>query len=159
MSVGRSLLGLVAWVAACFGAAAIGSLFTSSAIPGWYADLNRPSWAPPNWLFGPVWTALYLMMAVAAWLIWRPGGFAGASGALILFGLQLAFNAAWSPLFFGLRSPGAAFAEIVVLWCLILATLIAFWRRLPVAGVLLLPYLLWVSFASALNFAIWRLNR
>jgi benzodiazapine receptor len=154
----RSVMGLVVAVVICLGAGALGSVFTTPAIPDWYAQLAKPAWTPPNRLFGPVWTALYFMMAVAAWLVWRRGGSAATAAPLGLFGLQLALNVAWSGLFFGLHMPGAAFAEIVALWGLILATLIAFWRVTPWAGWLMLPYLAWVTFASALNFAIWRMN-
>jgi translocator protein len=152
---GRLVLGLVGWLALCFAAAALGGLF----MPGeWYAQLQKPSWNPPSWIFGPAWTALYTMMAIAAWLVWQRGGFATQRLALGLFLLQLLFNAAWSPLFFGLRNPALAFVDILLLWLTLLATLLIFWRRSRVAGVLLIPYLAWVSFASALNFALWRLN-
>ena len=128
-------------------------------MPGdWYATLRKPSWNPPNWIFGPVWTALYTIMAIAAWLVWKRGGFPGQRLALSLFLAQLLFNALWSPLFFGLRHPGLAFADIVLLWLALLGTVAAFWRARPIAGALLLPYLAWVTFASALNFALWRLN-
>ncbi len=158
MNLTRSFIGLGVWIGICFGAAFIGSIFTNSSIPTWYADLAKPSWTPPDWVFGPVWSALYLMMALAAWLVWRRGGLAAASVPITLFVLQLALNATWSILFFGLKMPGAALGEIVILWFAILATTIAFWRATPIAGYLLLPYLLWVTFAAGLNFAIWRLN-
>jgi len=151
----RDLGGLALWVIACFGAAAIGGLFPPGA---WYASLNKPSWNPPSWLFGPVWSALYTMMAVAAWLVWRRGGFAAQRTPLALFVVQLALNAAWSPLFFGLQWAGVAFAEMMLLWLAIVATLISFRRANPVAGWLLAPYLAWVSFAAVLNFTLWRLN-
>jgi tryptophan-rich sensory protein len=154
----RSFLGLVVWLAVCFGAAAIGSLFTGASVGSWYQSLKRPAWTPPNWLFGPVWTLLYAMMAVAAWLVWRRAGLAAAALPIALFALQLAFNVGWSALFFGLHRPGPAFAEIVALWALILATLLTFWRVSAPAGALLVPYLLWVTFAACLNFAIWRMN-
>jgi tryptophan-rich sensory protein len=150
---------LVVCIGASFAAAAIGSLFTSPAIPGWYASIVKPSWTPPGWLFGPVWSALYLMMGIAAWLVWRKAGFYAAALPLALFGLQLLLNALWSILFFGLGSPGAALLEIVVLWGAILATMLAFFRHCAPAGWLLLPYLAWVTFAAALNAAIWHLNR
>ena len=118
---------------------------------------SRP-WNPPGWIFGPVWTALYAMMAVAAWLVWRHGGFASQRCPLGLFLVQLALNAVWTPLFFGLHSPGLAFAEIVLLWLAIVATLTAFGRVNRAAGWLLVPYLVWVSFAAILNFTLWRLN-
>ena len=149
------MLGLIGWLVACFGAAALGGLF----MPGeWYAGLKKPSWNPPGWVFGPVWSALYAMMAVAAWLVWKRGGIAAQRGPLGLFLVQLALNAAWTPLFFGLHWPGVAFAEIVLLWLAIAATLAAFRRTSPAAAWLLAPYLAWVSFAAALNFALWRLN-
>lgn len=128
-------------------------------MPGeWYAQLKKPLWNPPGWIFGPVWTALYIMMAIAAWLIWRSGGFSARRKALMLFLLQLLLNAAWSPLFFGLHQPALAFVEIVLLWLAILATLLVFWKVQRRAGVLLLPYLAWVSFAAVLNFTLWQLN-
>jgi tryptophan-rich sensory protein len=152
----RSGLALVGWLALSFTAAAVGGFF----LPGeWYARLQKPAWNPPNWIFGPVWTALYTMMAVAAWLVWKRGGFAAHLTALSLFLLQLLINALWSPLFFGLRNPALAFVDIVLLWLALLATVVAFCKIRPLAGGLLVPYLTWVTFASALNFTIWRLNR
>ena len=158
MPRGRQALGLLGWLALCYGAAALGGLFTASSVQDWYPSLARPAWTPPSWLFGPVWTVLYGLMAVAAWLVWRGRGWGGARGPLGLFLLQLVLNVLWSLVFFGLRLPGAAFAEIVLLWLAILVTMIAFWRIRGLAGGLLLPYLLWVSFAAALNFALWRMN-
>jgi tryptophan-rich sensory protein len=152
-------LTLAVCVGASFAAAAIGSLFTTPAIPGWYAGVAKPSWTPPGWLFGPVWSLLYLMMGVAAWLVWRRAGFAAAALPLALFGVQLALNALWSILFFGLQRPGLALVEIAALWAAILATTIAFFRRSAPAGFLMLPYLAWVAFAAALNASIWHLNR
>lgn len=148
--------GLVGWLALCFAAAAAGGLATDTG--AWFDALRKPPWNPPNWVFSPVWTTLYALMAVAAWLVWKRRGFGAASTALALFLVQLALNVAWSFLFFAAQSPGLAFAEIVVLWAAILATVVAFWRIRPLAGALLLPYLAWVTFAAALNFAIWRLN-
>jgi tryptophan-rich sensory protein len=163
----RSFLVLVLFLLICFGAAAFGGQFT----PGeWYAALAKPSWNPPAWAFAPVWTLLYAMMAVAGWLVWRSGERApvrsaseavqgpSRSLALAVYALQLVLNGAWSWLFFGLHRPGLAFAEIVLLWLAILATVVLFWRRKPLAGALLLPYLAWVGFAAALNFSLWRLN-
>lgn len=150
-------VGLAISVVVCFAAAGFGSLFTAPAIGGWYAGINKPSWTPPNWLFGPVWSALYLMMAVAAWLVWRETGLTRGA-ALKLFAAQLLLNALWSYLFFGLKRPGFAFAEIVLLWVAILATTLAFRRVTPAAAWLMVPYFLWVTFAAALNFQIWRLN-
>lgn len=151
-------IGLVVSILICFAAAGIGSLATTPQIPGWYANLAKPAWTPPGWIFGPVWTLLYLMMAVAAWLVWRQAGFAGAKLPLALFAIQLALNSLWSVLFFGLQNPGAAAVEIILLWAAILATMVTFWRRSRVAGGLLAPYLAWVSFAAVLNVAIWRMN-
>jgi translocator protein len=147
-------LWLAFWIVLSLLPGAFGSLFPPD---DWYAALAKPAWNPPSWVFGPVWTALYIMMGVAAWLIWDRHRTA-ARVALALFVLQLVANAAWSWLFFGLRSPALAFADIVLLWLLILATALAFRRLRPAAAALLLPYLTWVSFAAALNFAIWRLN-
>jgi len=139
----------------CFGAAAFGGLFG----PGeWFAKLNKPAWNPPGWVFAPVWTALYTMMAVAAWLVWQRGGFVIRRRPQTLFLVQLVLNAAWTPLFFGLHLPGLAFAEIVVLWVAIAATLVSFHAVSRAAAWLLAPYLAWVTFAAALNHALWRLN-
>jgi translocator protein len=148
-------LALAVLLILCFSVAGIGGLATAPSIPNWYAALAKPSWTPPGWIFGPLWSVLYLSMAVAAWLLWRRGD---AVVPMTLFGIQLLFNAAWSWLFFWLHSPGAAIVDIVLLWLAITATTIAFWRRSMLAGILFVPYLFWVSFAAALNFAIWRLN-
>ncbi len=145
--------GLAGWLVLCFGAAAVGARFK----PGtWYAGLRKPAWNPPSWLFAPVWTLLYAMMAVAAWLVWRETGLSREIG---LFVLQLVLNALWSWLFFGLHRPGLALADVLALWLAILATHVAFDHVRPLAGWLLLPYLAWVTFAAALNAALWRLNR
>ena len=157
MTTRQQLLGLVGWALATFVAAAIGSAASIEAGP-FYTALVRPDWAPPAWLFGPVWTAQYALMAIAAWLVWRVGGFREARTALALFLVQLALNALWSWLFFGWRQGGAAFAEILVLLAAIVATVVAFWRIRPLAGALLLPYLAWTLFATALNVAVWRAN-
>ncbi len=152
---GQAFLGLALWLALCFGAAAFGARFS----PGeWYATLAKPAWTPPDWLFGPVWTLLYILMAVAAWLVWRRYGLSGARAALALFVAQLILNALWSWVFFGLQRPGLAFLELTVLWLAVAATTGAFWRLEPWAGRLLVPYLAWVTFAGLLNFALWRLN-
>jgi len=151
-------LGLIVLLIVCFAAAGIGGAVTTPKIDNWYATLTKPSWNPPNWIFGPVWSGLYLSMAVAAWLVWRQRGLSGAVGPLTLFGLQLVLNAAWSGLFFGLQNPGAAFVDVVALWAAIAATMVAFWLRSTVAGLLFVPYLAWVSFAAVLNLAIWRLT-
>jgi translocator protein len=151
----RQSLALVIAIAICFSVAGLGGLATAPNIPTWYAELSKPSWTPPGWLFGPVWSALYLCMAIAAWLVWRRGG---ASVPLLLFGAQLVLNAAWSWIFFSFHNPGMALADLVLLWMAIAATTVAFWRRSAWAGFLFVPYLAWVSFAGVLNFAIWRLN-
>lgn len=141
-----------------FGAAALGAFATGAGVLDWYPTLDKPSWTPPGWLFGPVWTLLYGMMAVAAWLVWRGGETGPIRAPLALFAVQLVLNAAWSILFFGLRSPGAALVDIAALALAISATLAAFRRRSGVAAALLVPYLVWVLFAAALNFEIWRRN-
>jgi tryptophan-rich sensory protein len=151
-------IGLAAFILVCFAAAGVGGLVTTPNIPTWYASLAKPTWTPPDWIFGPVWSLLYLMMAMSAWLVWRQTGIAGAKLPLGLFAVQLVLNSLWSVLFFGLQSPSGAFIEIILLWAAILATMIVFWGRSRLAGGLLAPYLAWVSFAAVLNFAIWRLN-
>ena len=152
---GRLYLALAGWLLVCFAAASLGGIF----MPGeWYATLRKPSWNPPGWIFGPVWSALYTIMAVAAWLVWRQGGWSKQRKPLLAFLAQLALNAVWTPLFFGLHWPGIAFAEIVLLWLAIAATLAAFRPVSRVAAWLLAPYLVWVSFATMLNFTLWRLN-
>jgi benzodiazapine receptor len=157
MNTVKQTAGLMASLLLAFAAAAIGAVASANA-PEFYAQLSLPTWAPPAWLFGPVWTVLYLLMGIAAWLVWRERGFRGARAALLLFLLQLVANALWSWLFFTWRLGAAATVEIVVLWFLILATIVAFWRVKPVAGALLVPYLAWVTFATVLCFAIWRAN-
>jgi len=152
---GRRYLALAGWVLLCFAAASLGGIF----MPGeWYSSLKKPSWNPPGWVFGPVWTALYTMMAVSAWLVWKRGGFAAQSRSLSFFLIQLALNAAWTPLFFGLHWTGVAFVEIVLLWLAIAATLGVFYPVSRVAAWLLAPCLAWVSFATILNYTLWRLN-
>lgn len=149
---------LVVYLAACFGAAAIGSALTTGALGDWYPTIAKPTWNPPNWIFGPVWTVLYFMMAVAGWLAWRAGPPPPAAVVWTPYFVQLALNTAWSGIFFYLHQPGWAFAEIIVLWLAIAATIAGFYRRTHVAAWLLVPYLAWVSFAGVLNFSIWRLN-
>lgn len=153
----RQAAGLAVWLVVSFVAAALGGAASIEAGP-FYAGLLRPEWAPPAAIFGPVWTVLYLLMGVAAWLVWRVGGWRAARAALTLFLVQLAFNALWSWLFFGWHLGALALVDILLLWALIGATLIAFWRIRPLGGALLAPYLLWVSFAAALNYSVWRLN-
>ena len=149
------LVGLLGWLLAAFVAGAVGAVASVDAA-SFYAQLSKPSWAPPARVFGPVWSVLFALMGVAAWLVWRSGG--GRKVALTLFGAQLAANALWSWLFFAWHRGALAAAEVFVLLALIVATMLAFWRSSRLAAVLLLPYLLWVGFASALTWAVWRSN-
>jgi len=159
MKSGAKKWGMLAlFILICFTAAGLGSLATSTSVGSWYQSLRRPAWNPPDWVFGPVWSSLYLCMAVAAWLVWRSGS-EGTRRALVLFGIQLGLNVLWSVIFFGLRMPGQAFGEVVALWAAILITTAAFWRISAAAGILFVPYLAWVSFAACLNYAVWALNR
>lgn len=151
----RQSLGLACWILLCFLAPALGASSTPDA---WYASLHKPSWNPPGWVFGPVWTLLYTMMAVAAWLVWRQGGWRRRLRPLSWFLVQLAFNAAWTPLFFGLQRPGLAFVDILLLWLAVVATLASFRRVHRGAAWLLVPYLVWITFAAVLNFTLWRMN-
>ncbi len=157
LPVFRQILGLLGWLAVTAVAAGLGSAASIQA-SAFYGQLAQPSWAPPAGWFGPVWSALYLLMAVAAWLVWRAAGWHGARTALTLYLAQLAVNALWSWLFFGWHLGALAFADVLLLLAMVAATLAAFWRVRPLAGALLAPYLLWVGFASALNFAVWQLN-
>ena len=155
-------ISLVVWVLICFGAAGLGSIGSTNS-PEFYRQLNRPEWAPPAWLFGPVWSALYLLMAVAAWLVWRvvpasPEESRARQRGLVMYVAQLALNALWTWLFFAWRQGAAAFAEIVVLWVAIVVTIWCFGRVRPLAAWLLVPYLGWVSFATALTWAMWHRN-
>lgn len=156
-SVARQALGLVLALAITFLAAAAGGIASVDA-GAFYEQLTRPGWAPPGWVFGPVWTVLYTLMAVAVWLVWRAAGSQRAAVPALLFVAQLAANALWSWLFFAWRLGGWAFAEVVVLWVLVAATLAGFWRVQRLAAVLMLPYLAWVGFAAVLTFAVWRAN-
>jgi translocator protein len=149
---------LVGWVGLCLVAGLLGSLATSSKIGTWYAALMKPWGNPPPWVFGPVWTALYVLMGIAAWLVWKNQDEIGRRQALTLFAFQLVLNALWSVVFFGMENPGAALINIAVLWALILATTFAFRRVSHLAAWLLAPYLAWVTFASYLNCGIWLLN-
>ena len=153
----KQTLGLFGWLMICFVASAIGALATFKA-PAIYAQLTQPTWAPPAWVVGPVWTTLYAMMAVAAWLIWRQGGFTHNRKALTWFFIQLSLNALWSWLFFAWMQGTWSFINIMLLWCAITVTLVMFWYQNKWAAGLLIPYLVWVSFAAALNFAMWQLN-
>lgn len=154
----QQLIGLAGWMTLCFATAGAGAVASANA-KAFYSGLVQPAWAPPGWLFGPVWTTLFTMMAVAAWLVWRaPAEQAARRWALGLFVVQLAANALWSWLFFAWQQGGWAFAEVLVFWVLIALTCAAFWRIRPLAGALLLPYLAWVAFASYLNWVLWQAN-
>jgi tryptophan-rich sensory protein len=153
----KQILGLAGWLAASFAASAVGAVASIQA-KSFYSQLVQPSWAPPPEVFGPVWTVLYALMGISAWLVWRRGGFGANRPALTLFLVQLGVNALWSWLFFAWQLGLLALVDIAVLWILIAMTLVAFWRVSPLAGGLLVPYLLWVSFAAALNFSLWQLN-
>jgi tryptophan-rich sensory protein len=152
----RGVATWLGWVLLTGVAAAVGGVASRSAA-GFYGTLDRPPWAPPAWLFGPAWAVLYLLMATAAWLVSRAGG-PGSSPALGVYVAQLVANAAWTWIFFALRRGAWAFAEVLVLLALVALTLAAFWRVRPLAGLLLVPYLAWVSFATALTYSVWRRN-
>jgi tryptophan-rich sensory protein len=151
----RDVLGLVAFVLLCFGTAALGRAATATSVRDWYPALRKPAWTPPNWLFGPVWTLIYGMMAVAGWLAWRDER---TKATTLVFLLQLALNGAWAWIFFGARRPDLAVACVAGLWLAIVATIAASWKISRMAVILLVPYLAWVSFAAALNLAVARLN-
>jgi tryptophan-rich sensory protein len=151
----RQWLGLAGWLALVF-SASLTSVFVST--DGWYSELNKPTWNPPSWIFGPVWTLLYILMAVAAWRVWRKGGWGKQKKPLVLFIVQWALNALWTPLFFGLQRPGWAFIEIMILLVFIRETTRAFAKVDRTAALLMLPYAVWVAFAAALNLTIWRMN-
>jgi len=136
----------------------IGTVFTSSSIDSWYSTLNRPSFSPPNWVFGPVWITLYTLMGIAAYLVWRNRKNKQVKTALTFYAIQLVLNSLWSILFFGQQNPGLAFAEILILLFFIILTAVYFYKENAWAGILFLPYIAWVSFASILNYAIWQLN-
>ena len=155
----RSLaIGLVVAILICFLPAAIGGLATSSSVNGWFTEINKPSWNPPGWIFGPVWSTLYLMMAVSTWLVWKNSGWDKSKIALGWFAFHLVLNTLWSLIFFGLQQPGWALVEIVVLWISIMVSIWLFSRHSKLAAGLLVPYLLWVTFATFLNYTIWSLN-
>jgi benzodiazapine receptor len=153
----QQTIALILAVLACLIAMAVGAAATAPNIDGWYASLTRPSWTPPSWVFGPVWTVLYLMMAVSVWLVWRRRE-TDVRRPLVLFAVQLTLNVGWSWLFFSLHAPLAAMIEIVVLWIAIAATIASFWRYSRTAAILLIPYLVWVTYATTLNFGFWQLN-
>ena len=151
-------IGLAVSFAVSFGAAAVGSRSTMASVTTWYVGLRKPDWVPSGGTIGLVWSVLYVLMAVSAWLVWLEEGL-DAWIPLTLFGLQLVLNSLWSILFFGRRNPRAALQEIVLLWIAVLATLVSFWIVTPLAGLLLVPYLAWVAFAGNLNRIVWRMNR
>jgi len=155
MSLMDLTLGAIFWGVLTFGAAWVGTLFMPDT---WYSRLTKPSWNPPDAVFGPVWSVLYLLMAAAAWLVWRETDWGGFAGPLAFYVVQLVFNGAWNWLFFGRHRPAVALLDIGALWLAVAATLIAFWKVVPLAGMLLIPYLAWITFASVLNFKLWRLN-
>ncbi|MCR9119550.1 MAG: tryptophan-rich sensory protein [bacterium] len=154
-----SLLVFVGLIVICFAASAIGAWATFEGLRDWYPELQKPSFNPPNWIFGPVWSTLYFMMAVSAWMVWLAAGFKGAKLAMTMFFVQLALNVAWSWIFFFAQQPGWAVVEIVLLWAAILATIVLFFPKSRIAAAMLCPYLAWVSFATVLNASIWWLNR
>jgi tryptophan-rich sensory protein len=154
-----NFLRLIISIAACLAAGGIGSFFTAEAIPGWYAALNKPSFNPPNWVFGPVWTSLYIMMGISLFLVWKEGtGNSFVKPALTLFIVQLILNSLWSAVFFGMKSISGGLLIIILLWLAILFTIFRFMKVSSFAGILLIPYLLWVSFASVLNYFFYKLN-
>jgi benzodiazapine receptor len=156
----RGFAELFSWILICFAASGAGVLAVNQTLQSWYVMLRKPEWNPPNWVFGPVWTALYSMMAISAWLTWRRRSEypVAVRFALGWFGVQLVLNALWSWVFFAWRQPGWAFLEILILWFAIVKTI--FWQRRvsPTAALLMVPYLAWVTFAATLNATIWRLN-
>lgn len=154
----RALLGLAAFIALCFGVSALGGWVTAGSVGSWYPTLNKPAFNPRDWVFAPVWTLLYLTIAIAGWRVWRSRGFAGARGAMSAYALQLALNLGWSLLFFGGRMIGAALAEIVLLLAALVLNVVLFWRIERAAALLLVPCAAWVAFAAVLNGALWRLN-
>jgi tryptophan-rich sensory protein len=152
-------LRLIGCIALCQAAGIVGGIFTAQSVRTWYVTLQKPSFAPPNWVFGPAWITLYTLMGIALYLVWQKTDEANVPRAVfIVFGIQLVLNALWSYVFFGLRSPLLGFIEITLLWAAIVATIILFWRISSTAALLLTPYLLWVTFAAALNFSLWRMN-
>ena len=154
-----TLVKLIISILASFAAGGVGSLFTFKSIPTWYAQLKKPRYTPPNWAFGPVWTTLYILMGISVFLVWQRISTNSAVLAFILFWIQLALNAFWSIIFFGMKSKGGGVVTIILLWLLILATIITSFRVSSWAGALLIPYIAWVSIASYLNIGVWWLNK
>ncbi len=154
----KDILALLFFVGLCFGAAALGSYFTQQSLGPWYFALKKPSWTPSGSTIGAVWTVLYAMIGVSGFLVWRKGGFGEQAVPFMLYFVQLILNVLWSAVFFGMKSPGTAFLEIVLLWVAILLTVIAFYHSSKLAAALLVPYLAWVTFAAGLNYVIWNMN-
>ena len=154
----RGYFSLAVFLVACLSAGFLGSFFTATSVNSWYAGLEKPTFTPPNWLFAPIWTTLYVLMGISGWLVWRKRKESDIRFALTLFTIQLLLNSLWSLIFFGLRLPGWAFLEIMILW-LAIALYSAFAVRISkAASLLFLPYLVWVGFAAVLNYALWALN-
>lgn len=158
LTFSRQVLGLVVWLLVAFAAAAAGAFATGTTIGNWYPHIAKPVWTPPTWVFPPVWISLFTLMAVSAWIVWRQGGFAAAKLPLALFLVQLALASVWSAIFFALERPDLAAFEIVVLWVMIVLTCIAFWKKSRGAALMLVPYLLWITYAAALTIQIARMN-
>ena len=154
----RNLTALLVFLGICLGVEIVSGLATRQSVSTWYVTLNKPSWTPPGWIFPWVWTLLYVSMGVAAWLVWQGRDAHAVTTALTVFAVQLVFNGVWSFFFFGQRSLGLALVDILLLLVALVATTVLFWKVRPLAGALLLPYAAWVSFASVLNYTIWRLN-
>lgn len=153
----RNWISLVIFIVVCLGIGGLGAMATTPEIDGWYRTIEKPTWNPPDWIFGPVWTTLYILMAIAGWRVWTMSN-TKRTLPMSLFAIQLLLNLAWSFIFFAKHQPGWAFVEIIVLWLAITATMLTFFQRSKLAGALLIPYWAWVSFASVLNFTIWRMN-
>lgn len=156
-TIKKQFLGLVAWLVVCFSASAVGAIASIQA-KSFYGQLVQPFWAPPGWLFGPVWTILFGLMAVSVWLVWCSGGFRANVAVLVFFLIHLAVNALWSWLFFAWKLGAIAFANIVLLWLFIAVLVVCFIRIRLLAGLLLMPYLFWVGFALFLNYSLLKLN-
>jgi len=155
---GRDILGLLGFLGLSLFVSGLGAAITASSVGNWYQTIEKPAFNPPDWVFAPVWTSLFIMMAVSAWRIWRRAGFKNARSALALYGLQLGLNLGWSAVFFGFQQIRPALAEIIVLLVVLIATTIAFWRIDRISGILFVPYVLWVGFATLLNASLWLLN-
>ena len=159
LKASRDVLGLIGFIVLCLAISGIGGAITAASVDSWYQALRKPTFNPPDWVFAPVWTALYILMGVAAWRVWRLGPFATNGKALAVFAGQLGLNLAWSFLFFGLQRIDLALVEIVILLCAIIANTIMFWRIDRLAGLLFVPYAAWVTYATILNASLWLLNK